>query len=175
MKLKLTKFILMRRELVGNRKVKIGPKKEVAGQLKPEKIAKMPSTEQEEQKATFLSGMLSRGLIPIENCGDGNCVFISLAQIVTGDSTKYDFIRQITVSRLKSFPSKYHNKSPLYCNTMALPRTPGTSLELQAIADICFTPVECYSTTDYLVPVKVIYPLRFSPKSTNKRCIRLWV
>jgi hypothetical protein len=93
MKLKLTKFILMRRELVGNRKVKIGPKKEVAGQLKPEKIAKMPNTEQEKQTATFLSGMLSRGLIPIENCGDGNCVFISLAQIVTGDSTKYDFIR----------------------------------------------------------------------------------
>ena len=52
----------------------------------------MPRQEQEEQ-AIFISGMLSRGLIPIENPGDGNCVFIALADIVIGDSAKFDFLR----------------------------------------------------------------------------------
>jgi len=40
-----------------------------------------------------MSGMLSRGLIPINNVGDGNCIFISLAQIVMKDSAKFDFMR----------------------------------------------------------------------------------
>jgi len=44
-------------------------------------------------KGIFLSGMLSRGLTPIENLGDGNCLFISLAHIVMGDPGKFDFIR----------------------------------------------------------------------------------
>jgi len=52
----------------------------------------MPRQQQEEQEI-FMSGMLSRGLIPFENIGDGNCVFISLAQIVMGDSAKFDFMR----------------------------------------------------------------------------------
>ena len=52
----------------------------------------MPRQDKKEQ-AIFLSGMLSRGLIPIENLGDGNCVFISLAHIVMGDSAKFDFMR----------------------------------------------------------------------------------
>jgi len=53
----------------------------------------MPLQEKSEN-AIFLSGMLlNRGLIPIENRGDGNCVFISLAEIVMGDSTKFDFMR----------------------------------------------------------------------------------
>jgi hypothetical protein len=108
--------------------------------------------------------MVKRGLIPIENRGDGNCVFRSLAQIVMGDSAKFDFIRSITVQRLRSFPKKYQlkiTKFSKYCDNMALARTPGTELELQAIADICFAVVECYSTKDFFFPVKVIYPLRF--------------
>ena len=52
----------------------------------------MPRQEQGEQ-AIFISGMLSRGLIPNYNLGDGNCVFISLAHIVMGDSAKFDFMR----------------------------------------------------------------------------------
>ena len=52
----------------------------------------MPRQEKNEQ-AIFISGMEIRGLIPIENCGDGNCVFISLAEIVMGDSAKFDFMR----------------------------------------------------------------------------------
>jgi hypothetical protein len=37
--------------------------------------------------------MLNRGLIPNENLGDGNCVFIALAEIVMGDPAKFDFLR----------------------------------------------------------------------------------
>ena len=51
------------------------------------------SSEEKDEQAIFISGMESRGLIPIENCGDGNCVFISLAEIVMGDSAKFDFMR----------------------------------------------------------------------------------
>jgi hypothetical protein len=58
---------------------------------------------------------------------------------------------------------------------MALARTPGTELELQAIADICFSVVECYATKDSFTPAKVIYPLRFSTVAKPTRCIRLWV
>jgi len=52
----------------------------------------MPRQVNDEQ-AIFISGIESRGLIPIENCGGGNCVFISLAEIVMGDSAKFDFMR----------------------------------------------------------------------------------
>ena len=58
---------------------------------------------------------------------------------------------------------------------MTLARTPGTELELQAIADICFSVVECYTTKDSLIPAKVIYPLRFSTVPKPTRCMRLWV
>ena len=47
-----------------------------------------------------------------------------------------------------------------YCDSMTMNKTPGTELELQAIADICFSVVECYSTYNFWTPVKVIYPLR---------------
>jgi hypothetical protein len=43
------------------------------------------------------------------------------------------------------------------------------------IADICFSVVECYSTSNFFTPVKVIYPLRFETVPEYKRCIRLWV
>jgi hypothetical protein len=82
----------MTREKVRDRKVKINPYIEVTGKQKLEKLIEIPIQVKDEQ-ATFISGMESRGLIPIENCGDGNCVFISLAEIVMGDSTKFDFIR----------------------------------------------------------------------------------
>jgi hypothetical protein len=58
---------------------------------------------------------------------------------------------------------------------MALARTPGTELELQAIADICFSAVECYTTKGSFTPAKVIYPLRFSTVAKPTRCMRLWV
>ena len=52
----------------------------------------------------FLSGTLSRGLNPADNDGGGNCVFMSLAQIVFGDDTKFKFMRYMIVHRLRSFP-----------------------------------------------------------------------
>ena len=58
---------------------------------------------------------------------------------------------------------------------MAVNGTQGTQRELQAIADICFSVVECYSTSNFLVPVKVIYPLRFGSVPNPTSCIRLWV
>jgi len=90
--LKQTKSSLIRRGQVINREVKINPKKEVTGQQRLEKLTEMPRQVKDEQ-GIFISGMESRGLIPIENCGDGNCVFISLAEIVMGDSAKFDFMR----------------------------------------------------------------------------------
>ena len=52
--------------------------------------------------------MVSRGLIPVHNLGDGNCVFISLAHIVFGDPSKFAFMRYMIVHRLRRFPQKYH-------------------------------------------------------------------
>jgi len=107
--------------------------------------------------------MLGRGLTPVYNRGDGNCVFISLAQIVFGDSAKFEFMRYMIVHRLNKFPKKYqskHTKFPDYCNSMAVNGKAAGTLELQAIADICFSVVECYATEDFCVPVHTIYPLR---------------
>ena len=58
---------------------------------------------------------------------------------------------------------------------MAVNGTEGTQLELQVIADICFSVVECYSTSNFFAPVKVIYPLRFETVPESKNLIRLWV
>ena len=107
--------------------------------------------------------MESRGLIPVNNDGDGNCVFISLAQIVFGDPSKFQFMRYIIVQRLRNFPKKYQDnkrKFPNYSNSMIIDRRAATMLELQAIADICFSVVECYSTENFLMPYDVILPLR---------------
>jgi len=82
------------------------------------------------------------------------------------------------VQRLKSFPKKYKEKRKQfseYCYRMTVNGTEGTHLELQAIADICFSVVECYSTSNFLAPVKVIYPLRFGSVPESKSVIRLWV
>ena len=58
---------------------------------------------------------------------------------------------------------------------MSLNRMPGSQLELQAIADICFSVVECYSIWNFQIPVRVIYPLRQATVPPPTRCIRLWV
>jgi hypothetical protein len=92
MKFRQTYSSLTTREQVRNREVKISRNKKVVGQQKREKLTEMPRKVKDEQ-AIFISGMESRGFIPIENCGDGNCVFISLAEIVMGDSAKFDFMR----------------------------------------------------------------------------------
>ena len=82
------------------------------------------------------------------------------------------------MQRLRSFPAKYkekRNKFAEYCLRMAVNGTEGTQLELQAIADICFSVVECYSTSNFFAPVKIIYPLRFETVPKSKNVIRLWV
>ena len=58
---------------------------------------------------------------------------------------------------------------------MAMNGTTGTFLELQVIADICFSVVECYSTSNFFTPIKVIYPLRYLVDPESASCIRLWV
>ena len=126
-----------------------------------------------------MNGIQSRGLTPVENIGDGNCVFISLAQIILGDPAKFEFMRYLIVHRLRNFPLKYQgkqiNKFSHYCDQMAMNRTAATELELQVIADICFAVVVCYSTDDFFLPLKTIRPLRFSTMSECKSRINLWV
>ena len=109
--------------------------------------------------------MLSRGLIPVDNYGDGNCVFISLAEIVFGDPMKFEFMRNMIVHRLNSFPEKYRGKTHEfedYCDSMSKNNMAASQLELQAIADICFSVVECYSTDNFHGPKSTIWPLRMS-------------
>jgi hypothetical protein len=109
--------------------------------------------------------MLYRGYTPIHNAGDGNCVFISLAQIVVRDTAKFQFMRQMIVRRLRNFQTKYDdgqiNNFRDYCDIMDMNGRAASMLELQAIADICFSVVECYSAPDCFMPMHIIYPLRY--------------
>ena len=82
------------------------------------------------------------------------------------------------VQRLRSFPKKYQekrNQFSEYCYRMVINGMEGTQLELQVISDICFSVVECYSTSNFFAPVKVIYPLRFETVPESKNVIRLWI
>ena len=58
---------------------------------------------------------------------------------------------------------------------MMVNRQLGSMLELQAIADICFSVVECYATRDFYVPVHTILPLRFAEMAECPGRIRLWI
>ena len=58
---------------------------------------------------------------------------------------------------------------------MMVNRQLGSMLELQAIADICFSVVECYATRDFCVPVHTILPLRFAEVPECPGRIRLWI
>jgi hypothetical protein len=64
---------------------KLKLKKVISRQQNPIRLQRIKLREQESQ-ISFTHGMLSRGLTPIHNVGGGNCVFISLAQIVVGDT-----------------------------------------------------------------------------------------
>ena len=82
------------------------------------------------------------------------------------------------VHRLRSFPKKYQGQLSNfsdYCDNMSKNGEAASQLELQAVADICFSEVECYLTKDFLVPVHIIRPLRAPkmPKCTS--FIRLWI
>jgi len=55
----------------------------------------------------FIEGMQNQGLTPIENLGGGNCVFMSLAEIVFGDASRFDIMRYMIVHRLRRFPKQY--------------------------------------------------------------------
>jgi hypothetical protein len=126
----------------------------------------------------FIRNMLRRGLTPVANRGGGNCVFISLAQIVLGDSAKFEFMRYMIVHRLNKFPQKYKsrkNNLSDYCDGMIVNGNPAGALELQVIADICFSVVECYSTDCFYKPVHTIHPLRTDQIPECKGLIRLWV
>ena len=84
-------------------------KKVVERQQNPNRLNRIRPREQEVQMA-FKCGMLRRGYTPIHNVGDGNCVFISLAQIVVGDTAKFQFMRQMIVRRLRNFQTKYDDR-----------------------------------------------------------------
>jgi hypothetical protein len=122
--------------------------------------------------------MRNRGVTPINNLGGGNCVFMSLAHVVFGDAGKFEFMRYMIVHRLRRFPKQYYGKIhnfSVYCNNMILNGKPASPLELQAVADICLSVVECYSTNNYLVPTHTIFPFRLSSVSECTPRIRLWI
>ena len=142
-----------------------------------ERLSKIQLRNQNEQ-TLFKNGMRNRGLAPISNLGGGNCVFMSLAHVVFGDATKFKFMRYMIVHRLRRFPKQYQGdirNFPMYCNSMAVNRKAASLLELQAVADICFTVVECYSTNDFLAPTHTIVPFRLSSVSECTSRIRLWI
>ena len=130
------------------------------------------------QQTMFINGMRDRGLTPINNLGGGNCVFMSLARVVFGDATKFKFLRNMIVHRLRRFPKQYQGSIKnfeVHCNSMAVNGKPASQIELQAVADICLCVVECYSSNDYLVPTLRIVPPRLSSVSDSTVHIRLWV
>ena len=57
---------------------------------------------------------------------------------------------------------------------MAVNGKAASQIELQAVADICFSVVECYSTNDFLVPTHTMFPLRLTSVSECTSRIRLW-
>jgi len=71
-----------------------------------ERLYRIHLRNQNEQEL-FINGMRSRGLTPISNLGGGNCVFMSLAQVVFGDAAKFKFMRHMIVHRLRRFPKQY--------------------------------------------------------------------
>ena len=122
--------------------------------------------------------MQNRGLIPINNLGGGNCVFMSLAHVVFGDAARFKFMRYMIVHRLRRFPKQYQGSIQnfeAYCFSMAVDGKAAGPIELQAVADICFSVVECYSTNDFLVPTHTLYPHRMISVSECTSRIRLWI
>ena len=122
--------------------------------------------------------MRNRGLTPIDNLGGGNCVFMSLAHVVFGDAARFKFMRYMIVHRLRRFPKQYKgdiSNFPMYCNSMAVNGKAASPVELQAVADICFSVVECYSSDDCFVPTQTIYPFRLCSVSKSTSRIRLWI
>ena len=82
------------------------------------------------------------------------------------------------VHRLRRFPKQCQgdiNNFEVYCDSMAINGKPASQLELQAVADICLTVVECYSTNDYLIPTQTMFPHRLSSISECTPRIRLWI
>ena len=130
-------------------------------------------------RTEFLSGMQNRGLVPVENVGGGNCVFISLAELVFGDASRFEFMRYMIVHRLRCFPRKYFKKTTNfqdYCNNMLILGKAASQKELQAAADIFFSVIECYFIEDPITPANIIYPLRLctvTEEYTNT--LRLWI
>jgi hypothetical protein len=129
-------------------------------------------------KMRFLNDMQNRGFIPVDNLGGGNCVFISLAELVFGDANRFELMRYMIVHRLRSFPEKYFfntAESPDYCNNMLISGKAASRKELQAAADIFFAVIECYSIEDSSAPANIIWPLRLSTISAKQtNYLRLW-
>ena len=122
--------------------------------------------------------IVSRGFTPVDNEGGGNCVFMSLAELVFGDADRFEFIRYMIVHRLRSFPEKYFTDMTNfedYCNNMAAYSKPASMKELQVAADIFFAVIECYSINDPIEPANIIWPLRLSSKLIDQpNYLRLW-
>jgi len=142
-----------------------------------ERLSRIQLRPQNEQ-TRFIDGMRNRGLTPISNSGGGNCVFMSLAHLVFGDAAKFEFMRCMIVHRLRRFPKQYQAdiiNFPMYCNSMAVNGKAASYIELKAVADICFSVVECYTSNDFLTPMKTIFPFRLSSVSECTSRIRLWI
>ena len=114
----------------------------------------------------------------MQNLGGGNCVFISLAELVFGDANRFELVRYMIVHRLRSFPEKYFKNTtefPDYCNNMLIPGKPASMKELQAAADIFFSVIEDYSIKDSRKPANIIWPLRCGTVSAeHTNTLRIW-
>ena len=122
--------------------------------------------------------MANHSIYPLDNTGQGNCVYNSVAYQVWGKPFS-QLLRSMVVDRLMKFPSKYCTNKSLsefknQCQKIVKNCQSVSFIEIQAISDIFYATIECYSTTDYNTPTRVIKPLRqysFNPINT----IRLWI
>jgi hypothetical protein len=89
--------------------------------------------EEQKMKTKFLKTIQNRSLTPVDNKGRGNCVFISLSELVFGEGSKFELIRYMIVHRMRSFPEKYFKNGAGfedYCNNMLIPGKPASMKEL---------------------------------------------
>ena len=117
--------------------------------------------------------------------GGGNCLFAALSKILWDEEIYHLLMRKMIVDRIMSFPRKYNTHRSYsdflqYCEKMSNNGTPGNSVEIQAISDIAFAKVECYSTNSILKPIWIFTPLRIGKmneftEEKLKRRIRLWL
>ena len=98
-----------------------------------------------------------RNLIPVENSGKGDCLFMALSSAYWNNYLLHERMRNIIVTYMKYFTERY-NRDHHYCEKMSQSGSQGSYSELQVISDLTLTQIEIYSTKDYYVPISTIFP-----------------